>query len=423
MPRLLTSFARVAAVLTLWGCRETTAPNGGTPPLVVPAPPSGVAATPGISTITLEWAAPAGATSFNVYWTTSEGVTPVTGTKIVGVTSPFVHTGRANGDEYHYVITALNAAGESAPSAEVRATAGATTDQRLYVVNHAAGFFATASVASFAAGASGNIAPSTVIIGGNTGLYAPIDAVVEAAGGLRVANQGSPVINVFAPGADGDATPIASIAGEGTGLQSNAAVALDADGRLFVASHYGNRITVYAPDATGNAAPVASIAGDNTGIQQPSSLAFDSEGRLYVANQGNSSVTVYAAGASGDVAPIATIAGASTRLQVPGGLAVDATGRLYVGNYVGGIGSLHRITIYAAGATGDVAPVASIEGPNTQLAGGIALAFDAAGRLFVANYATHSITFFAPGATGDVAPIGKIAGDRTRLSNPSAIRF
>jgi len=38
------------------------------------------------------------------------------------VTSPFIHTGLANGKTYYFVVTAVNAAGESSESNQVSAT-------------------------------------------------------------------------------------------------------------------------------------------------------------------------------------------------------------------------------------------------------------------------------------------------------------
>jgi fibronectin type 3 domain-containing protein len=92
------------------------------PPIAVPAAPTGVVAVGGTKVVTISWNAVSGATSYNVYWSTTPGVTVATGTKIAGVTSPFPHTGRADGTAYFYVVTAVNSAGESGASAQVTAT-------------------------------------------------------------------------------------------------------------------------------------------------------------------------------------------------------------------------------------------------------------------------------------------------------------
>jgi hypothetical protein len=63
-----------------------------------------------------------GAISYNVYGSTSSGVTPSTGQALTGVPRGYVQSGLTNGTAYYYVVTAVTASGESAPSAEVSAT-------------------------------------------------------------------------------------------------------------------------------------------------------------------------------------------------------------------------------------------------------------------------------------------------------------
>lgn len=95
------------------------------PPPTIPAAPTGVTALGGDNQVTLTWSAVTGATSYNVYRSTSAGVTTTNGTRLAGVTSPFVDTGRAASTAYFYIVTAVNSAGESGPSVEVNATTNA----------------------------------------------------------------------------------------------------------------------------------------------------------------------------------------------------------------------------------------------------------------------------------------------------------
>ena len=57
----------------------------------------------------------------NVYWSTLSGVKKGFGTKIEGVGAPYTHGDLTNGITYYYVVTSVNAYGESAESQEVSA--------------------------------------------------------------------------------------------------------------------------------------------------------------------------------------------------------------------------------------------------------------------------------------------------------------
>ena len=96
--------------------------------------PTGLAATGATGQITLDWAAVSGADAYNLYWSTSPGVTPSTGNPLPGVTPPYTHTGLASNTTYHYVATAVSFVGggtESDPSSE---TSQATTDAPANVI-------------------------------------------------------------------------------------------------------------------------------------------------------------------------------------------------------------------------------------------------------------------------------------------------
>lgn len=105
--------------LALIGCGG----GGGssTPPPPAPATPTGVIATPKDGYVLLDGNPIPNATGFNVYWSTTSGVTPATGNKIYGTVTPQAHTGLTNGTTYYYVVTALNGPSESGPSTEVSA--------------------------------------------------------------------------------------------------------------------------------------------------------------------------------------------------------------------------------------------------------------------------------------------------------------
>jgi len=104
------------------GASVEAAATTNAPPLAVPSAPSGVTAVGGTNQVTVTWNAVSGATSYNLYWSATLGVTVATGTKITGVTSSYQHTGRADGTAYFYIVTAVNSVGESVASSQATAT-------------------------------------------------------------------------------------------------------------------------------------------------------------------------------------------------------------------------------------------------------------------------------------------------------------
>lgn len=157
---------------------------------VVPAPtipvaPSALSASAGTNQVTLSWPAVAGASAYNLYWSTSAGVLVSTGTPINGISSPFVHTGLAASTTYFYVLTALNSAGESTASVELSATTSAPAAT------------APAAPATLTAiGGSGQISLSWSPVVGATSynLYRASSAGVTVANGTKFTGVSSPLV-------------------------------------------------------------------------------------------------------------------------------------------------------------------------------------------------------------------------------------
>jgi hypothetical protein len=94
--------------------------NAGKSQASVPAPPTDLSATAGNAVVALRWTASSSATAYNVKRSTTSGG-PYT--ELAAPTSTgYTDAAAANGTAYYYVVTALDATGESANSAQVSAT-------------------------------------------------------------------------------------------------------------------------------------------------------------------------------------------------------------------------------------------------------------------------------------------------------------
>jgi hypothetical protein len=87
-----------------------------------PGAPQSVSAVGGVGKVTIQWSEVVGATSYNIYWSTTPGFTKENGTKIEVLNSSYVHENLANNVTYYYLITAVSPDGESDVSVEVSAT-------------------------------------------------------------------------------------------------------------------------------------------------------------------------------------------------------------------------------------------------------------------------------------------------------------
>lgn len=187
----------------------------------------------------------------------------------------------------------------------------------------------------------------------------------------------------------------------------------DQKAELYVVNAGSQSVAVYQTGNGGNVAPLRVIAGKATLLIGPTGIALDARRRIYVSKYKplrvgtKSSVTVFAAGATGDAAPIQNISGTRTSLVHSRGIAVDPGGDMYVANGGAPDRGGASVTVYASGATGNVTPVRTISGSNTMLAFPGELALDAAKRLYVANgtASLSNLLVYASDANGDVAPI------------------
>ncbi|HTV61891.1 MAG TPA: GH92 family glycosyl hydrolase [Verrucomicrobiae bacterium] len=87
--------------------------------ITLPAAPAGLTASAGYGLVSLNWTAPAGATSYTVARSTSSGAeTPIA----TVMTTNYTDAGLANGTTYYYVVSAADLLGSSTNATEVSAT-------------------------------------------------------------------------------------------------------------------------------------------------------------------------------------------------------------------------------------------------------------------------------------------------------------
>ena len=224
--------------------------------------------------------------------------------------------------------------------------------------------------------------------------------------------------------AAGNVAPSATIAGSLTGLNAPFYGTIDGAGAAYAPNTAADSVTSYAPGSNGDAGPATDLTGSSTGLGHPSGIALASSGDYYVCNsQAGSpytSITQYAAGSSGNAAPIATIRGPSTTLSFPADVALDASAYVYVTNGYASSGG-GWVAVFSPNSNGNVAPARLIRGSATGLSGPAGIALDASGNAYVSNHGSNSISVFASGANGNVAPIRAIAGSNTGLNAPTGI--
>ncbi|MEA3150973.1 MAG: hypothetical protein QOD56_1912, partial [Gammaproteobacteria bacterium] len=116
------TFYYVVSAVNGAGESANSAEASGTPiaPAVLAAVPTGLVAAAGVSRVNMIWVASTGAATYNVKRSTATGGPYTT----IGSTTSASYTDSnlTNGTTYYYVVSAVNATGESANSAEANAT-------------------------------------------------------------------------------------------------------------------------------------------------------------------------------------------------------------------------------------------------------------------------------------------------------------
>ncbi|MFI5181808.1 MAG: Ig-like domain-containing protein [Thermoanaerobaculia bacterium] len=136
---------------------------------------------------------------------------------------------------------------------------------------------------------------------------------------------------------------------------------------------------------------------------------------IYVANFNGPSVTVYATSAVGNAAPVRTIAGSNTGIAGPNGVTVDTVNNeLYVADFVS-----QSVRVFALAAPGNVSPLRTIiAGPNSGIVQPRMVAVDTVNNEIFVLCINESIRVFPRLASGDAVPSRVIAGTNTTFNNP-----
>jgi DNA-binding beta-propeller fold protein YncE len=234
---------------------------------------------------------------------------------------------------------------------------------------------------------------------------------------------------------------------------------------VFLTVQHDSAIVVYRKGASGEEPPLRMLQGDRTRLADPHGIALDPRrGVIYVTNHGSvhsvsldqvppdrrdaqskvvnwplerdfavpgsgrtlpPSITVFAKGASGDVAPLRVIQGPRTGLNWPTGIAVEPeSGDIYVTN-----DTTDSILVFASDAEGDAAPRRVLKGPGTGLKNPTGLALDLKNReLWVANFGAHTATAYPLNAQGNTRPLRTIRAavegtPSLMIGNPGSVTF
>jgi len=246
------------------------------------------------------------------------------------------------------------------------------TNNRLLIANQGGGsilIFQNASTAS------GNIAPNAVLTSPSN-MVSPVDLAIDAGANLLYVADGQNILVFSGQGSlsgNVNTPPVRTV----NFTFTIGAILLDAaNNRLFIADPADNAVQIL-PNASSANGPGTSLVnplvGANTLLQHPNGLAFDGAGRLIVSNLSTPSITIYPASAipaGGNVAPVASLTGSSTKLAGPGQLAFNSSagssGELYVADAL----APGLFTFLNAGAftlNDNLTPTRSISGSGTNL--------------------------------------------------------
>ena len=251
-----------------------------------------------------------------------------------------------------------------------------------------------------------------------------------------VANDTVDTLVIFPRDAEGDVAPKRKIQTP----HGTYGIAVDEVAQeLFLTVEHINAVVVYRKMAEGEEKPIRTLQGAKTQLEDPHGIAADTKNNwMFVSNHGHArgsstpggrfepaSITTYSLKASGDVAPISVIQGPQTQLNWPAAMTVDQErGELYVANDSG-----DSVLVFRTTDQGDVAPSRVIKGAKTGIKNPTGLFLDLKNNeLWVSNMGNHRATVYPRTANGDVAPLRTIRSAPEEkpslvVGNPGAVGF
>jgi sugar lactone lactonase YvrE len=251
-------------------------------------------------------------------------------------------------------------------------------------------------------------------------------------GGLWAANFGTTHTAIqFTATQLGSSSSAAAATAVTTGVETLGA-AFDANGNLWLTNFGSTSIVEYSASqlaSTGTPTPAVTLAASAGSLSEPSGLAFDANGNLWVANLTGNTVVEFTASqlaASGSPTPAVTISAASGSLADPVGIAFDASGDLWVANTNGN--TIVEYTPSQLSASGAPAPAVTLSATASSIVGPLTIAFDASGKLWVANgdNAQNTVVAFSTSqlaASGSPAPVVTLSANAGSLANPAGLAF
>jgi hypothetical protein len=328
----------------------------------------------------------ASADSYNLYYSTTAGVTLANGTKIANVKNGTPALDNVAPGTYYVAVTSVKGIVESLPSNEVPVTVAARAPfaDTLFISRSIMIGEGGIDILDAASTTASSSAMKTVhgtnagIIGLEQGIWADKATAMlylhrrSGAGRIAVWHDAGGLI-------DGDTAPSRVISGSSTNLGTGDALVVDSTRNILYVAVNGagsaeHRILVWknACNVNGNIAPSATVKIDTT-ANFYTDLALDElHDRLYVASRANASTRVVFAvdGIStqnGSVAPAQTftVQGTNSGTDELNTLAYDATNDyLFVGSNVYSSGTIFRFNAPYSLANGAIGPslVASKQG-------------------------------------------------------------